>query len=251
MKKYLLLFVMLVPVIMLSQGLPTANNIGFSSSKHFDVPSGNRSVPPGTLVWSQLPLCDNAYACQSDVVYPFDAQSADDFMFDVAPGQITAVRWWTIWWNPETYSAPASFNIIIYSDNSCSPGSIAGTWSIPFANANEDAGCSVYFPSREYWATLNPPFVPVSGQHYWIVTQPVMTFPPQTGTTSAVTDNLCTAKQNFPLIGIYWADLATDLAFELYSGDAPPLETPVSSWALVLGGVLIAAAVFMRYRRIS
>lgn len=249
MKKILMFLVMLVPLFVLSQGQPTASNSGFKSTQHFNVPSGNRSIPPGILVWSQLPNCETGWACQLDLVTPFDAQSADDFMFASSPGQITAVRWWNIWWSPTQYAAPSSFNIIIYNDNNCIPGNIVATWSIPFANANEDAGCSVSYPSREYWATLTPAFNPVPGQHYWIVTQPVMPFPPQVGVMQSLTQNLCVARQDFAYIGNDWLDLQINIAFELYAGG--PAATPVSTWALVLGGVLIAAAVFMRYRRIS
>jgi hypothetical protein len=251
MKKLIMLIVMLVPLVIFSQGLPVASNAGFTSNQHYDVSTGTRSIPPGTLVWSQPPDCNTGWACQNDPVYPFDAKSADDFMFAASPGQITAVRWWILWWNDPVYEAPTSFNIIIYDDNNCIPGNIVNSWNIPFAAANEDAGCSTTNPSREYWATLNPPFTPVAGQHYWIVTQPAgVTFQPQTGTTGSQTANLCLGRQDFPLLGSYWIDLGTDLAFELYTSSAPPLETPVSPWVFLLAGVLIASSVLFRYRRI-
>ena len=253
MKKLSILFAMLVPMVLLSQGQPVASTVGFDGQKKFDVPSGNRSVPPGILVWSQLPVCDAAYACQFAANYPFDALAADDFLFAASPGQITAVRWWVIWYEAgyTPYVPPTSFNIFIYSDNSCIPGSPIATWNIPLADANEDAGCSTFYESREYWATLSPAFVPVPGQHYWITTQPVMDFPPQTMINSSTTLNLCGARQYFPEAGLPdWTDIGIDFAFELYAGEGPE-PVPVPNWALLLGGILIAGAIFMRYRKLS
>lgn len=248
MKKLITLFVLLVPVILFSQVQPVASSKSFKSAHQFGQISGNRSIPPGTLVWSQPPDCDGfVWACQMEPNYPFDARVVDDFLFTAFPGQITAVRWWIGWFNPAEYSAPSSFNIMIFDDNNCLPGNTVAAWTIPFAEANEDAACLINSPGSEYWATLNPPFIPVPGQHYWIVTQPVMGFPPQTGIPPSITENLCPARQNFPLIGINWENLERDIAFELYSAE----EVPVSTWALLLGGVLIAAVIFFRYRRSS
>mgnify|MGYP001171479880 CR=1 FL=1 len=251
MKKHVLLFVVMLPFLVFSQNQPVISINGQTTNKHFDVSSGSRSVPPGTLLWSQPPYCENAFASQLAPNYPFDAKLADDFLFPVAPAQISAIRWWQIWFNGG-YAAPSSFNVFIYNDNSCLPGTLVNSWNIPFLSSNEDAGCSVSFESREYWASLNPAFVPASNQHYWIVIQPVLDFPPQTMLMESTVDNLCSAAMIFPEIGLYgWEAIDTDIAFEMYGVMSPPLETPVSSWALVLGGVLIAGAVFMRYRRIS
>jgi hypothetical protein len=260
MKKLSVLFLLLWPFILFSQVQPTTSSAGFKFTGTIEQPSPNRSIPPGTLVWSQLPDCGDfgaAYASQSDLIYPFDAKTADDFLFASSPGPITAVRWWTGYWNPD-YASPLSFNIIIYDDAGCLPGNEITSWNIPFAGSNEEAGCYYYFPSREYWATLSPAFNPVPGQHYWIAIQSVLIFPPQSGCATSLTQNLCTAAQRFdPFNGPFWYSITPptgyptpSLAFELYASDVP-FETPVSSWALVLGGVLIATAIFLRYRRIS
>ncbi len=247
MRKFFLLTVMLVPLILFSQGQPAASSDGFKSAQNFYQPSGNRSIPPGTLVWSQLPNCSGSiYASQMDLVTPFDARLADDFMFDTYPGPIGAVRWWVGWWNSAVYAAPASFNIYIYDDNACIPGTVVAQWNIPFAEANEDAGCLISWPSREYWGVLDPVFEPVVDEHYWIVIQPVLAFPPQTGMLVSTTTALCPTRQNFPYIGINWATIDYyDMAFELYSYS----EVPVGNWALLLGGILIAVFVFFRFRR--
>jgi hypothetical protein len=245
MRKLILLFVMLVPLIILSQGQqPLPSTIGLKPSQNDYVPSNNRSIPPGTLVWSQLPICDgNAFSCQLDPSNGIDFQIADDFLFTSFPGQITAVKWWVEWFNPATYVAPSSFNIYIYTDLNCLPGNLVAQWNIPFANANEDATCSTGFPTQEYWATLNPAFLPVVNQHYWIVTQPAMVFPPQTGTLTSVTQNLCPGAQQFfdP-----FAPLQNDFAFELY---ASPV-VPVSNWALFIGLGLILVFTVIRFRKI-
>lgn len=254
MKKYVVLFVVMIPFLVFSQNQPAISINGQTTNKHFDVSSGSRSVPPGTLLWSQPPNCINAFASQLDSSYPFDAKLADDFLFPVAPAQINAIRWWQLWYlgGYTPYVAPSSFNIFIYNDNTCLPGTLVNSWNVPFSSSNEDVGCSSSFDSREYWVSLNPAFIPVSNQHYWVVIQPVIDFPPQTMIMESTVDNLCSAVLDFPEAGYYgWTAITTDVAFELYGDMQAPLETPVSSWALVLGGVLIAGAVFMRYRRIS
>jgi hypothetical protein len=172
---------------------------------------------------------------------------ADDFLFTTDPGPIGTVRWWIGWWNPPNYAQPTSFNIYIYDNTNCFPGNVVAQWNIPFADSHEDAGCLVNWPSREYWALLNPPFQPIINQHYWIVCQPVINFPPQTGAMMSATQNLCRARLYFPYIGYNWASVDEyDIAFELYT--APII--PVSNWALFIGGILIALVVYMRFRRI-
>jgi hypothetical protein len=244
MRKLVLLFVMLIPLILISQGQqPLRSTIGLKTPHNNYVPSDNRSIPPGVLVWSQLPICDgNAYSCQLDISGGYDFQIADDFLFTSFPGPITAVKWWVEWFNPAQYVAPTSFNILIYNDLNCLPGSLVTQWNIPFANANEDATCTTGFPTQEYWATLNPPFLPVVNQHYWIVTQPVMVFPPQTGTPISATQNLCPGAQQFlnP-----FATVGTDFAFELYTTP----EVPVSNWALYIGIGLIMVFTLIRFRK--
>lgn len=246
MKKLFFLLALLVPLVIISQGQPAASSSGYKTGKNFYQLPASESVPPGTLVWSQPPLCDgNIWATQLDNNTPFDARTADDFRFDADPGPIGAVRWWTGWWNPANYVPPTSFNIFIYDDINCTPGNIVAQWNIPLADAHEDAGCLVYLPSREYWALLNPQFQPVVNQHYWIVFQPVMDFPPQTGAVMSATQNLCQAKLYFPYLGYYWVIVDEfDMSFELYAN----ATVPVAGWALLLGGVLIVLAIFFRYR---
>jgi hypothetical protein len=247
MKKLIILFLMMVPLIILSQGQqPLPSNVGLKPIQNNYIPSGNRSIPPGILVWSQLPVCESPYvvACQLDQVGGYDFQVADDFLFTSSVGEISAVRWWIAWFNPPQYFAPTSFNIYIYNNAGCLPGNLVAQWNIPFADTNEDVTCITGWPGQEYWALLNPTFQPVVNQHYWIVTQPVMVFPPQTGIPISAAQNLCPAVQQF---FAPFAPLEYDVAFELY---ASPL-VPVSTWALLLGGVLIAAVIFFRYKRSS
>jgi hypothetical protein len=248
MKKLIIILVMLVPIILLAQVQPVPSTVGLKSTQQYNQSSGERSTAPGLLVWSQPPDCtSNLWASQLDNVYPFDAKIADDFLFASSPGQITAVKWWIGWFNG-AYVAPGSFNIFIYVDNNCIPGAQVASWNIPFANSNEDAGCLTLWDSREYWATISPAFIPVPGQHYWIVIQPVENFPPQTGLPASLTQNLCAARQDFPFLGYYWTTIDTfDTAFELYAGGPSP--TPISNWVFLLSGLLIAGAIFFRYRR--
>jgi hypothetical protein len=250
MKKLITFLCLIVPLIILSQGQPVSSTIGLTGKTgNYEPGNATRSIPPGILVWSQLPNCDGfAYSTQLDNVNLFDFKVADDFLFSSPTGQITAVRWWIAYYNPG-YGQPASFNIIIYDNNNCIPGNLITQWNIPFASSNEAPDCpnNATFV-HQYWATLTPAFVPVPGQHYWLVIQPVMVFPPQTGWQVSATSNLCSAVQWFPpQYGDVWTPLQTDMAFELYASN----QTPVSNWALVLGAVLIGIFVFIRYRKIS
>lgn len=250
MKKLIVLLVLLVPMIVLSQGQPKASNKGSKSPGFPASAPSNRSVTPGTLVWSQLPDCASGviYASQLDVAQGYDLRSGDDFLFTTAPGEITAVKWWIGWYNG-TYAAPSSFNIYIYDDASCLPGNIVTSYNILFANANEDASCNTGgFDTREYWAILSPSFVPVANQHYWISFQPVLPIFPQTGMVGSTSINLCGGAQQFLAPWVTVDNPATDFSFELY---AMQQEVPVSNWALLAGGVLIAAAIFFRYRRMA
>lgn len=247
MRKLMLLFVMLVAMILSSQGQQAVpSTIGLKAPQNNYLPSDNRSIPPGTLVWSQLPDCPNGnfYSSQLDAGNGINFQVADDFIFTTYPGEITAVKWWIGWFNPAEYVAPSSFNIYIYNNVGCLPGSVVAQWNIPFANANEDGTCIIDWPARSYWAALNPPFVPVVNQHYWFVAQPVMVLPPQTGMAVSSPIHLCSGAQQFyaPFV-----PLENDFAFELYA--TPPV--PIGNWALLLGGILIAGAIFFRFRRPS
>jgi hypothetical protein len=247
--KKLILLLLLVPVIAWSQGQPKASNKGTKSPGVPASAPSNRSLTPGTLVWSQLPDCASGviWSSQLDNVQAYDLRAADDFLFTTAPGEITAVKWWIGWFNG-TYAAPSSFNIYIYDNASCLPGTLIATYNIPYANANEDGSCNTGgFDSREYWATLSPSFVPVANQHYWISFQPVLPIFPQTGMIATPSVTLCSGAQQF-LAPWGAVNPAVDFSFELYASNQ---EVPVSNWALLAGGVLIAAAIFFRYRRMA
>ena len=248
MKKLNLFFLVLGPVMVFSQSFqPAGNNQNLKSDNWINHNATNRSVPTGTLVWSQLPVCDGygfAHSSQLDPVGGFDFRVADDFLFTSYPGSIGAVRWWIEWYNPNSYEQPTSFHIYLYDNNNCLPGNLLAQWNIPFDQAHEAETCDLGgYISMEYWATLTPAFIPSVNEHYWICIQPESTIPPQTGIPEAGTRTLCNAAQQYlaPYAPLY----NRDAAFELYSTES----VPVSNWALLAGGVLIAAAIFFRYRR--
>jgi hypothetical protein len=249
MKKLITFLFLIVPLIILSQGQPVSSTIGLTGKIGNQEPANpDRSIPPGTLVWSQPPNCaGNIYASQFAANWPFDVRVADDFLFSSAPGQITAVRWWAGYWNPG-YGQPVSWNIFIYNDINCLPDGLVTQWNIPFASSNEDPDCpNSPWSVHQYWATLTPAFNPVPGQHYWIVIQGVMNFQPQVGWLESTASNLCPAMQWGPYFygDDLWHVLPVNMAFELYATPA----TPLSNWALILGVVLIGTFVFIRYRR--
>ncbi len=232
----LLLFLLVVGAV---SGLALDQNI--DSSVPVNVESGNRMSTVlechGDLVWAQNPDCRNIALFPSQLSLSgslFDARSADDFMFEEAPGTITCVRWWAGEFNgAPPYISPTSWNIFIYNNiNDCYPSNAAATWEIDAVDCHETLYCTDQRELYSYWARLDPPFVPQTDTHYWMVIQAVMDYRPQIGwVNTSEPVQLCSGLTLFPEVGYTdWTPHSSpmDHAFELYAIQSDPSPTPTS-----------------------
>ena len=174
----------------------------------------------------------NGLSSQLDLVYPFNSQVADDFMFEEETF-VTDVHWWGIFWNtPPSGPNPADFNIIFYADAGGMPTG-AGmpdptptalvVYNMPQVMGVPTGGVEEY----EYEVVLPQPFVAAANEHYWIAIQWIGNFPPQWGwsTNGNNPELLALSVQGFPLLGTaYWTVHGYgDMAFYLtgYVGQPP------------------------------
>ncbi len=170
----------------------------------------------------------NLFSSQLDQVYPFVSQVADDFEF-AEDMLITDVHWYGGFWGGTAFD-PVDFWIYIYADD--------GTGNKPTGAGMPDpsptAIWSGFYPGvtglpldpngfYSYEVILNPPFLAIGGDKYWIAIQAVFPFPPQWGWAQTSGTKLHLAVQGFPLIGTpFWTDLAVDMAFYLTGESAQP-----------------------------
>jgi len=183
----------------------------------------------GETKWEQLPNGGGAMASQDDVVYPFTADLADDFMGD--GDDMVGVGWWGSYWNG-TVAAPDAFNINIYADNGGMPGDLI--YSDQTAEYNETVGAPNGYCSQI--ETFNK----AEGVTYWLSVQAVLVFPPQWGWVGG-DGNGVGVYQRFPLLGFDdWTDSVTafgnvrDAAFVLYNDEVVvPVEE--KTWTEIKG----------------
>ncbi|MBI9074025.1 MAG: hypothetical protein JEZ02_01355 [Desulfatibacillum sp.] len=170
-------------------------------------------------VWSQPPDLTSTllHTSQVDAAYPFDARTADDFMFETSVGSINRVHWWSRQLRADPVT-PDSWNIYIYHDSGMGePGNLLASWNIPGEKCQEN----LYYRDKdiyEYQAELNPKFVPEAGKKYWLVIQADLTWTPQAyWVVSRSAVRLEPGTSIFPEVNIPdWTPHSVDQAFELY-----------------------------------
>ncbi|MCP4546917.1 MAG: hypothetical protein GY835_10680 [bacterium] len=155
-----------------------------------------------------------ATASQEDVVYPFEAWTADDF---VAPcdGTVDQVQWWGGHWNYVTLTLPDYFIITFWDDVNCTPGSELAS-EVVYTYTATEVGTDTY----EYIADVTP-FSMTAGTTYWLTIQAGLLFDPagQWGWIPTIDpDQGCVSLQMFPLLGMdVWTDHTNgDMAFCLF-----------------------------------
>jgi hypothetical protein len=182
------------------------------------------------------------WASQWDDNYPFQCQTADDFLL-TNNSLITGVHWWGWFGGDLPWPNPIDINILFYDDD--------GTGTMPTGAGMEDptsTALAVYTITEvygipvdpddpfncvyEYNITLPTPFYASADTKYWIAIQANLTWPPQWGwwTNGINPDQLHCPVQGFPLLGTeYWTDLSSqgDMTFQLYGGLAFPPSPPV------------------------
>lgn len=178
----------------------------------------------GPVLWEQLPeeVDGTTMASQLDVCYPFEAETADDFVgFD---DPVVSVGWWGGDFSGGPLDADG-FVIRVRADDGGRPGevvheTIAGEWE-------EDGG----YPVVACCADLSEPFVGTPGVTYHFSVLIDYCFPPQWGVESGVGNGI-EGHQRFPLTGVEeWTPTSETLgvprevAFTLHAADPVPVET--------------------------
>jgi hypothetical protein len=184
------------------------------------------------LLWQQGPG-DIWPALSSQLAenYPFNSQVADDFQLEDTSSIETFV-FWGGFWNGAPVN-PMDVKVHLYQDDGGKPtGSGMSdpeetalySWEIEEVEG-ENVGGTYY----KYTVELDPPYVCEGGEHYWIVAQSWLGFPPQWGWAAHGEEvKLDTSLQGFPVLGLqFWTDHGYgDVGFELYGspGGAPGIK---------------------------
>jgi hypothetical protein len=187
------------------------------------------------LVWDNYPdgPATGYMSSQLDTVYPFDSQTADDFLFD-RPVAVKAVEWNGGFWGGDPVTVP-EWNIIFYADAGGMPtgGPTDPTDTALAHYVLEAADVDMTSEADGSWTcstTLPSSFVAAEDQAYWIAIQAAFPYPPQWGISTAA--GLLQGSEvmfGFPLLGYpYWVTGTAvfgdprDMAFRLYGAVTLP-----------------------------
>jgi hypothetical protein len=188
------------------------------------------------LLWDNYPFGSNpSYkSSQLDLVYPFDAQMADDFEIDGSWfDPIDAVEWNGGFWNGTPLTVP-EWRIIFYDDDggrpTGGPDDPTGTARAVFTMGADDVQVTPESDGSYTYYTEALKFYPEIWEgRMWIAIQPVLPFPPQWGISEAAGSLQGYESQfGFPLLGYdYWTPVSEafgdefDMAFRLYAIPGP------------------------------
>lgn len=172
---------------------------------------------------------------QLDEVFPFNAQVADDFIFEDDDMEVFGVRFWGNFWGVGQPIDPVDFNIFFYADD--------GTGNAPTGKGMENpesTALAAYFiqgvssvndsGQRFYSVDLSTPFFALQGEKYWLVVQAVFEALPKWGrVTNDGTIHLSTSVYGCPLLSDpFWVDLGYgDMAWYLTGGINEPPDEPI------------------------
>ncbi len=207
------------------------------------LPRGNHNVDNikcatdlKTIIWNNGAPTEDwvLLLSQLDEVFPFNAQVADDFIFEDCDTEVLGVRWWGNFWGVGEPIDPVDFNIYFYEDN--------GTGNAPTGSGMENPESTAlksYFiqdvsgvndsGQRFYSVDLSTPFIALQGEKYWFVVQAVFEFPPKWGwVTNDGTVYLASSVFGCPLLGDpFWANHEYgDMAWYLTGGINNPPSAP-------------------------
>ena len=252
MKKFAFLPIFLFfSMVAVSQVPQLINNNNGNEKEPVEMNNSIRSIPPGTLIYSQPFSCPPVNGISSiEGIY----EDADDFIL-TSSSNVDIVRWW---FSMNDDPATTSWVIKIYDNQDCLPSALLGTWNITPADVTYEYVCTgLGLPIYDIWANLTPAFVPMPNVNYWIAITVV---------SGSYNNYWC----EFGIAGDYYncpgvikfgsSDFQSissylgynwDFIFELYSTPAtPPIETPISNWALGIGIFLIFAVALIRFRKL-
>lgn len=242
MKKFTLTAVLLFAVscMLWAQGITTSGN------------TGTYVPPPGraTILYEQLPAGTNAYTSQEFTDLPaYSCEGADDFI--VPAGEVWTIETVTAFGGGWNGFVPSNVvNIVFYLDAGGVPGAVVQAYM------GMDCTTEGVYPAANLVAGLPIP-QPLPAGHYWLSVAEVAPFDGygQWGrnVASSVMNTQCmwrnpggefgygTAWQPGSVITYSACDWAFRLEGTIGSG-----VVPVSTWALVIGALLIAGFVVVR-----
>ena len=217
------------------------------------IDNSSREMPPGVLLYSQPFNCPPWNGIMS-TVNGLAIETADDFILtDATP--VNFVRWW--FYMEEDPTIPWLINI--YNDESCLPSTLAASWNILVGSEYHQMVCTNgVYQILEHRAALEPEFIPVPGQHYWISIRAVNTNYDYWCCYGEINDYLnCPGVFRGGDIGSdfipinQYSGWDTDFTFELYNVEnTAVLDVPVSNWAIGLGIFLMIFVAMIRFRRL-
>jgi len=231
LKEAVVLLIMASLIVATSAVMANIKNIQTEESSHLNF-NGIGSMDD--VIWDNGQPGTWTIASQLDTGYPFNAQAADDFMFDTET-DITGIGWYGRFWNgPPDEINPCDFNIYIYADDGTGNAPTGGGMQNPETTALESylfedvLGVSIGEHAFSYELNLPSPFTAQPQEKYWIVFQAKFDFPPQWGWLN--TDNpvqLSPAVQGFPALQVpFWTltDHGDQAFYLLGGGGGGPLE---------------------------
>jgi hypothetical protein len=206
-------------------------NCGFSS--------GSAPQTIGPVVWDNGLDYTGKGAAQKDTDYPFYAECADDFQFDVAT-EVGDVHWIGGYWNGDDYGeAHWPWEITFYNDRGDGemPGDIfVGPFEFDATQYSEDlledSGDPEVGNYYKFEVNLDEIITFEASTKYWIAIRGVGFFPPQSGWGYHDTILLWEAVFRSELLGFpNWTDSsivfqgAKDMAFQLTGPTGPTAPT--------------------------
>tara|TARA_B110000503_G_scaffold109155_1_gene163226 strand:+ start:804 stop:1547 length:744 start_codon:yes stop_codon:yes gene_type:complete len=187
-------------------------------------------------------------ASQLDLVLPFDAQTADDFLFTTAQ-EVTGVDWIGFFFNGTPLTVP-DWNIFFYGDNSGAPtGGPADPSATALASYSVGSGAVSLTDNGDntfsYSTELTSIFAASANSTYWIAIQPIFEFEPQWAISGSLDQTGYTAKIGFPevLFIPYWSESPLssneqgDMAFRLTGAEEVPTPATLALFGLGLAGL--------------
>ena len=176
----------------------TTNDLNKSSANSYEVNHTNSCdmLRTDEVIWDNGLPGSGSYviASQLDTNYSFNAQTADDFMFN-GVAEITGVVWYGGFFDETTPDVinPCDFNIYIYEDDGTGNAPTGGGTANPettklYYSFENVLGVKIGEYSCSYEVGLDPVFNAQHGVKYWIVMQAVFNYPPQWGWLN-LTDN--------------------------------------------------------------
>lgn len=261
MKKIALLLIF-ISLSWASVGQISIKASDFTGNVKTPVIEGNsgRSIPPGTLLYSQSFSCPpiNGLASVTNFFNTYGPiECGDDFIVSTNVN-ISAIRWWFYMGdNPLT----TNWIIRIYNDNNCLPSGLLGTYNISAADVNSEYVCANFgLNIYDCWADLGTTFLVQANTVYWITIQAEGTFDFWSIYGNHGQYLNCPGAGKFPTFGYFdfvhlnnpsFYDADADFSFEIYGEATSPGAVPVSNWAIGIGIFLILTLAVLRFRKMA